>query len=224
MEPRKPPKVFATPAAFRAWLARHGQKETELWIFHPKVGSKAKGISHKAALDEALCYGWIDGQLRSLGPDAFTVRWTPRKKGSYWSKVNQRKVAALIAAGRMAPPGLAAFEARDPAHTERYSFEQMPRELPPKLEAELQRHARAWAFWEKQPPSYRKMVVAYLTSAKREETVARRLAALIERSDRGERLPQFAPAPRQARKAPKPTKPRAGAKRSARPKRSSPSK
>lgn len=218
VEPTKPPKVFATPEALRAWFEKHGAAEKELWIKYYKVGSSRTSVRYQEALDEALCVGWIDGLARSIDDESYMQRWTPRKKGSYWSKVNVGKAERLIAAGRMKPAGLAAFQARDPAKAEKYSFEQMPRDLPPKMASAMKANARAWAFWQEQPASYRKMVVAYLTSAKKEETTQRRLAHVIAHSARGERIPQFVSPAKRARTAPKTPKSSrtraAGAKRS----------
>ena len=143
---------------------------------------------------EALCYGWIDGVRRSLGDDSYTIRFTPRKPGSNWSSRNVRHVEELTREGRMAPAGLAAFEARRPDRTGVYSFERrQPARLEPAQERQFRTNKAAWKFFESQPPSYRKTAVHWVVSAKREETRSRRLAQLIEDSAAGRRLAQLTP-------------------------------
>lgn len=185
------PKPFATPAALRAWFAKHHAKEKELWILFYKVSSDKKSVRYPEALDEALCVGWIDGIVKRIDDESHMQRWTPRKKGSYWSSVNIKKAEALIAAGRMKAAGLAAFEARDKSAAARYSFENAPQELPRAALAELKKSKAAFAFWQEQPPSYRKAVAWWIASAKKEETKARRLALLLKHTRAGERIPQF---------------------------------
>jgi uncharacterized protein YdeI (YjbR/CyaY-like superfamily) len=143
---------------------------------------------------EALCYGWIDGIRRSLGDDSYTIRFTPRKPGSNWSLRNVRHVEELIREGRMAPAGLAAFEARKPDRTGVYSFEQRhSARLEAGQEKQFRANSGAWEFFESQPPSYRRTAVYWVMSAKREETRSRRLAQLIEDSAAGRRLAQLTP-------------------------------
>jgi uncharacterized protein YdeI (YjbR/CyaY-like superfamily) len=148
-------------------------------------------VRYQAALDEALCFGWIDGQNKGIDDESYVQRWTPRKKGSYWSAVNIEKAQRLIAEGRMMPAGLAAFEARDKGAPARYSFENAPQELPPAMEKELRADKAAWAFWKEQPPSYRRAATWIVLSAKKEETRLRRLRSLIAHAAKGERLPQL---------------------------------
>lgn len=189
------PTFFETPAAFRAWLRRHHASATELWIGFHKKDSGLPSITYQEALDEALCYGWIDGVRRSLNATSFEQRWTPRKKNSYWSEVNIGKAKALIAAGRMRKAGLAAFEARDRA-TPKYLFEQRkePR-FSPAQRARFRKHAKAWKFFEALPPGYKRLSTWYVVSAKQPATQERRLGILIDCAARGERLPGM-PGPR----------------------------
>ena len=188
------PRFFAIPDDFRAWLEKHHASATELVVgFHKKHTGRAS-MTWTESVREALCYGWIDGIRRSLGDDSYTIRFTPRKPGSNWSSRNVRHVEELTREGRMAPAGLAAFEARRPDRTGVYSFERrQPARLEPAQERQFQTNKAAWKFFESQPPSYRKTAVHWVVSAKREETRSRRLAQLIEDSAAGRRLAQLTP-------------------------------
>ncbi len=191
MPPIKPPvkpKFFRTPAALAKWFATHGATTKELWIGYHKKASGKGGVVYKQALDEALCVGWIDGLVKSIDDTSYMQRYTPRTKRSIWSRVNIKRAGELIAVGRMAPRGRAAFEGRDPARADLYSFENAPRELPPDYARTFRANKKAWAFFEAQPPGYKRTVVFLIVSAKREETRARRLAHLIAHSARGERI------------------------------------
>src|SRR5262245_25952776 len=117
------PTFFKTPASLKAWFKSHHTKQTELLVGFYKVGSGKPSVTYQEALDEALAVGWIDGIRKGLDADSYTIRFTPRKKGSYWSVVNIKRANELIEAGRMTPAGRAAFEARDVSNTGRYSSE-----------------------------------------------------------------------------------------------------
>lgn len=188
------PRFFATPAAFRAWLDAHHDQHTELIVGFYRKGSGKPSITWPESVDEALCYGWIDGIRRSLDEHSYTIRFTPRKATSIWSNVNIAKVEALIAAGRMMPAGLAAWNRRDPVRSGIYAFE---RQQPAEFDAEMLRRFKAnraaWKYFDAQPPGYRRLVTHYVISAKRPETRAKRLAAVIACSARGERLPRTIP-------------------------------
>ncbi len=147
------------------------------------------------AVDEALCFGWIDGVRHRIDETSYRNRFTPRRPGSNWSRVNIAKVEALIEQGRMRPPGLAAFEARREDRSGVYSFEQAerPDRLPPEYDAELAAHPAAAEDFAARPPSYRRAVVHWVTSAKREETRRRRLAQLVECSAQGRTVPPLTP-------------------------------
>lgn len=184
------PKIihFRDALSWRAWLAENHATAREVWVGFYRKDSGKGGITYAEALDEALCFGWIDGVRRKVDDSRYTNRFTPRKAGSYWSDVNTRRARELIQVGRMAAPGLAAFEARDAQRTARYSFERASATFDPKLVAAFRRNKPAWTFWEAQPPSYRKMATWFVVSAKREETRLRRLETLIARCAAGERL------------------------------------
>jgi uncharacterized protein YdeI (YjbR/CyaY-like superfamily) len=188
------PRFFAIADDFRAWLEKHHASATELVVgFHKKHTGRAS-MTWTESVREALCYGWIDGIRRSLGDDSYTIRFTPRKPGSNWSLRNVRHVEELIREGRMAPAGLAAFEARTPDRTGVYSFEQRhSARLEAAQEKQFRANSGAWEFFESQPPSYRMTAVYWVVSAKREETRSRRLAQLIEDSAAGRRLAQLTP-------------------------------
>jgi uncharacterized protein YdeI (YjbR/CyaY-like superfamily) len=188
MTPPVKPRSFRTPAVFRAWLAKHHAAKTELWIRLYKKHAADRGITYQQALEEALCFGWIDGVVSALDEVSYAQRYTPRKPKSIWSNVNVAKVEALLAAGKMAPSGLAAFTARDPARTGIYSFEQPPAELTP-AQLRLFRSAKAaWTWFQAQPPGYRRQMIHRVISPKREETRQRRLEQLIAASAKQIRL------------------------------------
>jgi uncharacterized protein YdeI (YjbR/CyaY-like superfamily) len=185
------PRFFRTPADFRAWLHANHHRATELLVGFHKKGSGTPSLTWPESVDEALCYGWIDGVRRSLGQDSYTIRFTPRKAVSIWSNVNVAKVEALLKAGRMLPAGLAAWARRDPAKTGVYAFERL--EAASFDEAAVTRFRRdraAWRYFQAQPPGYRRLATHWVVSAKRSDTRERRLAALIDHSARGERLPR----------------------------------
>jgi uncharacterized protein YdeI (YjbR/CyaY-like superfamily) len=186
------PSFFARPEDFRAWLDAHHETAQELWVGLHKKGSGRPSITWPEAVDEALCFGWIDGIRKSVDDDAYAIRFTPRKRTSTWSAVNVERVAELRSEGRMRPAGVAAFEARKEAKTGVYSYEQRhAAKLDPAAERELRANETAWAFFEAQPPSYRRTAVWWVVSAKKEETRRRRLATLVEHSAQGERIPQL---------------------------------
>lgn len=182
------PKHFRTAAAFRTWLERHHGTATELTLLFYNKPSGRGGITYQEALDEALCFGWIDGIVHTMDAISHTRRFTPRRTGSIWSRINVAHVARLSRAGRMAAAGMAAFAARRVEKTGIYSFEQRPQDLPPELAAIFQRHAAAWTFWSAQPPGYRRTLTWWVVSAKQPATRRRRLDRLIQASAEGRRV------------------------------------
>lgn len=191
---------FPSPREFRQWLEKNHDRVQELWVGFYKKDSGRPSITYPEALDEALCFGWIDGVRKRYEDDSYTIRFTPRNPKSIWSRVNLRKVEQLIELGRMAPSGLKAFEARDEKRSGVYSFEQAKAELDPALEKEFRAHPEAWDFFQSQPPGYRRTATWWVVSAKKDETRARRLRQLIEDSAAGRRLGPLAKPP--ARKEP----------------------
>ena len=191
------PVFFATPTEFRKWLVRHHASEQELWVGFYKKGTGRQSITWPEAVDEALCFGWIDGIRKSIDAESYTNRFTPRRTTSNWSEINTRRISELIAAGRVEPAGLRAFEARKPEKTGVYSFEQRraPALAPDALKS-FKADADAWRFFQAQPPGYRRLTTWWVVSAKQEATRARRLKMLIDHSAEGRRIDLLRPRPR----------------------------
>jgi uncharacterized protein YdeI (YjbR/CyaY-like superfamily) len=181
-------QFFKTAADFRRWLEAHHACARELWVGFYKKDSGKKGVTYDEAVDEALCFGWIDGLKKRVDALSYTHRFTPRKPASTWSRVNLERVARLQAAGRMAPAGLKAYAARDPRKCGVYSYENAPAALAPADERQFQAEPRAWEFFQRQPPGYRRLAVRWVTSARKDATRARRLVRLIADSARLRRL------------------------------------
>ncbi|MFN8496519.1 MAG: YdeI/OmpD-associated family protein [Anaerolineae bacterium] len=182
---------MASAEDFRAWLAANHATAVELWVgFYSKASGKPS-ITYPESVDEALCFGWIDGLRKNVDETSYKIRFTPRRANSIWSAVNIKRMGELIEMGRAQPVGLAVFEARDPAKTNLYSSEQRDLRFDDAYESQFRANATAWAFFEAQPASYRRTATWWVMSAKKEETRQKRLAALIEGSARGERLPQL---------------------------------
>ena len=184
------PTFFRTEADFRRWLETNHAAAPELLVGFWKKGSGKPSIDWPQARDQALCFGWIDGLRKSLGEDAYTIRFTPRRNGSIWSKVNVERFEALKAAGLMTAAGEAAYE-RDKHRSGVYSYEKPLAELTPDEEALFRKNKAAWADWEKRPAGYRRSALGWIAGAKRPETRAKRLSELIAVSSEGRRLPQY---------------------------------
>jgi uncharacterized protein YdeI (YjbR/CyaY-like superfamily) len=182
------PTFFETPADFRAWLERNHDKEKELLVGFYKRDSGRPSITWPESVDQALCFGWIDGVRRRIDDVSYTIRFTPRRRGSIWSAVNIGRVAELKKLGLMQPNGLKAFEARTAEKSAIYAYENAPKELAPADEKKFRANKKAWTYFSGQAPSYRRSAINYVTSAKREETRARRLALLIDDSSHERRL------------------------------------
>ncbi len=178
------PSFFATPADFRAWLEANHNKVQALWVGFHKKDSGQPSITWPESVDEALCFGWIDGIRKSIDATRYAVRFTPRKARSRWSTVNIDRVQALIASGAMRPEGLKAFEQRTVEGP--YSYEQRnTAELDPAFEQQFRANTKAWDFFQRQPPSYRRAAIGGVISAKQDKTKASRLAQLISDSEQG---------------------------------------
>lgn len=178
------PKFFSSPEKFREWLEKNHDRDELLLGFHKKASGK-KSITYPEALDEALCFGWIDGVRRNLDETSYTIRFTPRKPKSIWSLVNVRHVERLTKEGRMAEPGQKAYARRDPKRTGIYAFENAPREFSPEYEKKFRANKSAWEFFQTEPPSIRRTCIFWVMSAKKEETRLRRLDQLIDSSAKG---------------------------------------
>lgn len=183
------PRFFARPEDFRRWLAAHHTKESALRVGFHKLGSGKPSITWPESVDEALCFGWIDGVRKRLDEQSYTIRFTPRKPTSNWSAVNIRRMAELIAEGRVEPAGLAAFERRSEKKSAIYAYEQRDAAA---FDADFERRFRAqktaWKFFQAQPPGYRQLATYWVITAKRPETREKRLEKLIEVSEAGKRI------------------------------------
>jgi uncharacterized protein YdeI (YjbR/CyaY-like superfamily) len=176
--------VFAKDRAeWRRWLAKNGRRREEIWLVFYKKAAGKETVSYDHAVEEALCFGWVDGMKKKLDEECYAFRFTPRKTKSAWSQSNIQRVERLIAEGKMMPAGLAAYHAVD-----RREVAPMPTELPKVLEDKFRKQPAAWANFEKFPPGYRRVTAGWVASAKKEETRVKRLEKLIEYSARGERI------------------------------------
>jgi uncharacterized protein YdeI (YjbR/CyaY-like superfamily) len=186
------PIYFAGPQELREWFEAHGDSERELIVGYWKKAAGRPTVTSPQTVDEALCFGWIDGVIHGVDDQRWTKRFTPRKPGSIWSNVNVKRVGALTAEGRMTPAGIAAFEARTAERSGVYSFERKePAVFSAEQERELRANVAAFEDFGQRAPSYRRAVTHWVISAKREETQARRLAKLIEDHAAGRPLKQF---------------------------------
>ncbi len=176
-----PPTFFASSLHFRAWLAENHASASELIVGFRKVGTGLPSMTWPESVDEALCFGWIDGVRRRIDETAYQIRFTPRKRGSIWSLVNVDKVHALHSQGRMRPAGLAAFEHRRPDKTGVYAFErEQPAELAPAELLAFKKNRPAWKYFEATAPSYRRVMMHWVVSARQPATRARRLDQLMQ--------------------------------------------
>jgi uncharacterized protein YdeI (YjbR/CyaY-like superfamily) len=186
------PTHFAGPEELRAWLEQHHETASELWLGFYKKGTGKQTMTWSQAVDEALCFGWIDGRQQRVDDESYALRFTPRRPRSTWSAVNIGKVEELTRQGRMRPAGLAAFEKRSEERSGIYSHEQGD---DPKLDEESERRFRdnekAWKFFQAQPPWYRRTAIWLVVSAKRAETREKRLATLIDDSEHGRPIRQL---------------------------------
>jgi uncharacterized protein YdeI (YjbR/CyaY-like superfamily) len=182
------PTFFKDRAAFRDWLSKNHARATELYLGFYKVSSKRGGLTYPEAVEEALCFGWIDGRLNRIDDVSHMQRYTPRIAGSHWSRINIARARALQKAGLMTAAGLAAFARRDEGKTINYSYELRSAALPPALLARFKANRAAWSFFETQAPSYRRLTTFWVASAKRPETQAKRFELLLKVSEAGKRV------------------------------------
>ncbi len=185
------PLFFPTRSEFRKWLSKNHNSKKELWVGFKKISSGEKSILWTESVEEAICFGWIDGLRKSIDEKSYMIRFTPRKENSIWSAVNIRIVEKLKAEKKMMPSGLKAYEHKKEDRSGIYSFEQEHISLPPEYEALLKKDAKAWKYFCALPPSTLRASVWWVTSAKREETRLRRLEILKSCSSQGQKIPQF---------------------------------
>jgi uncharacterized protein YdeI (YjbR/CyaY-like superfamily) len=186
------PRFFKSAADFRAWLSENHATTSELLIGLYKKELR-RGITYPEALDEALSFGWIDGVRKRINANCYTIRFTPRKRGSIWSQVNIKRVQELIASGQMGEVGLRVFQERDKAKARLYSYEREQAKLDRVLEATLRANRKASLFFDAQPPGYRRTIIFWVMSAKKEETRIRRMKRLIEISAKNTRIDLLSP-------------------------------
>ncbi|HEY7477502.1 MAG TPA: YdeI/OmpD-associated family protein [Actinomycetota bacterium] len=187
------PVFFARPEDLRVWFETHHTSSSELWVGYFKRASGRRSITWPESVDEALCYGWIDGVRKRYDDESYVIRFSPRRRGSAWSRVNIGRAEELIREGRMHPAGLAAFQARTEAN---YSHEQRSQaRLEPTQEARFRANPEAWDYFLSRPPSYQRTAIWWVVSAKKEETRERRLTTLIEDSANRRTIAPLAPRP-----------------------------
>ncbi len=188
----KKPIFFKSASEFSDWLDQYGKSVAELLVglYHKRSGKA--GLTYQEALDAALCFGWIDGVRRSEDENSYSIRFTPRRAASVWSRANIKRAEALRELGRMRPAGLKAFEARSPHRSGLYSFENAPRELSARYRREFKSYKTAWAFFQSRPPWYRRVASFWVMSAKKEETRHRRFATLMADSAAGRSIKPLA--------------------------------
>jgi uncharacterized protein YdeI (YjbR/CyaY-like superfamily) len=181
-------KYFKSPAEFRIWLEENHASAQELWVGYYKKSSQQPSMTWPESVDEALCFGWIDGIRKSVDDLRYTIRFTPRRRGSIWSAVNINRARELSDKGLMKPAGVAAFDARKGNRSGIYSYEQRSANFDAPYEKRLSQNKAAWDFFYAQPPSYRKAIAWWVVSAKQEATRLKRLEKLIEHSANRKRL------------------------------------
>jgi uncharacterized protein YdeI (YjbR/CyaY-like superfamily) len=187
---------FPRPADLRKWFVKNHDKETELLIGFYKKGTGKASVDWEQSVEEALCFGWIDGVRRSLGPEAFCIRFTHRKPGSNWSAINIRKIGELNAAGKMHKNGLAAFGKRKENRSAIYAYENKPKKLNPAADKKFRANQSAWRFFRSQAPSYQRTAIYWVMQAKQEKTRGKRLETLINDSEASLRIIHLRPYPR----------------------------
>ena len=186
-------KYFATQGELRKWLAKNHDRVSEQWIGFYKRGSGKPSITWPESVDEALCFGWIDGLRKRIDDEAYKIRFTPRRDGSIWSAVNIKRAKELIELELMTPAGLAKFEKRDEARTNRYAYERKNVAFDPAYSTRFKKNKKAWSFFEAQPPGYKHLMTHRVMSAKQEATRLRRLETLMAESAAGRRMDLLKP-------------------------------
>jgi uncharacterized protein YdeI (YjbR/CyaY-like superfamily) len=182
------PVFFSSPADFRKWLEKNHLTETELIVGYYKVYTGKPSMSWSESVDQALCFGWIDGIRRSINDESYCIRFTPRKSTSIWSTININKVETMIKQGLMQPAGIEAYKKRKVEKSAVYSFENENKKLPDSFENKFRKNAEAWNFFSSQAPSYQKTKIHWVLSAKQDETKLKRLEKLIEASQENNKL------------------------------------
>ena len=183
------PTFFKTPTDFRDWLEKNHTKADELWVGYYKKATKIPSITWPESVDQALCFGWIDGLRKSVDEKSYKIRFTPRRPNSIWSAVNIKRIGELIGEGLVQAPGLAAFERRREDKSRVYAYEKKQAALKKEYEDTFKKNEKAWTYFQNVAPYYRKTVIHWVMSAKREETRLRRLGILIQSSEEEQKIP-----------------------------------
>jgi uncharacterized protein YdeI (YjbR/CyaY-like superfamily) len=184
-------RFFRSAADFRSWLDKHHASATELWVGYHRKASGRPSMTWPESVDEALCFGWIDGIRKRVNDTSYTIRFTPRRATSIWSAVNIARVKVLKAAGAMRPAGIKAFAARRLNKSGIYSYEQRPEKLPEPYARMLRAQRQAWTYFSAQTRSYQRAATWWIVSAKKEETRLKRFEQLARLSALGQRIPPF---------------------------------
>lgn len=187
----KKPRFFVSPDQLRSWFEKNHDRKREQWIGFYKKATGRPSITWPESVDQALCFGWIDGIRKSIDDQAYMIRFTPRRPKSNWSAVNLKRVPELKKAGLMTPAGIAAYQRRDKEKTNQYAYEKAKAQLPPAFQKTFRQNRSAWQYFQSLPPSVRQPSICWVITAKQESTRIRRLEKLIHHSSRSERLPQF---------------------------------
>ncbi|HLA65421.1 MAG TPA: YdeI/OmpD-associated family protein [Candidatus Saccharimonadales bacterium] len=189
-------RIFPGPGEFRKWLETHHGSDSEVWVGYYKKGVAKPSITYLESVDQALCYGWIDGIGYRINDEVHAGRFTPRRRGSNWSVANIAKVAELEKAGLMQPAGRRAFEERVQDKDPQYSYENRPHDLPTEAATRMRANPEAWRYWQAQTASYRRAATWWMVSAKQEATRERRLMTLIDDSAAHRPIKLLLPRPR----------------------------
>ena len=179
------PIFFSSPNEFRKWLAENHEIEKEILVGFHKLATGLPSMTWSQSVDEAICFGWIDGIRKSIDSESYSIRFTPRKPKSIWSAVNMKKIEELTAKGLMYPAGIKAYEKREEHRTAIYAYENKPAELPEHFEEKFRANKKAWEFFQKQAPMYKKTALFWVMSAKNEITRTHRMETLINDSEEG---------------------------------------
>jgi uncharacterized protein YdeI (YjbR/CyaY-like superfamily) len=183
------PIFFPKQPDLRKWFEKNHKKADEIWVGYYKKSIGKPSISWQESVDEALCFGWIDGIRKSIDEESYKIRFTPRRDGSNWSAVNTKRIKELIKLGLVKPAGLEAFKKRDEKKTNRYSFEQKNLKFPKDFEKKIKANKKAWAYLQKLPPYARRLSMWWVIDAKKEETKLKRLDTLIQCSEEERKIP-----------------------------------
>jgi len=182
------PIFFENQEDFRKWLEKNHDTEKELFVGYYKIGSEKHNMTWSQSVDQAICFGWIDGIRKSIDKESYFIRFTPRKPKSIWSAVNINKFNELSKAGLMKPAGIAAFKLCEESNSKIYSYENEEIKLPEEFDQVIKANGQAWSYFQSLPPSYRKASTKWVMSAKQEVTRIKRLDELIRDCEAGRKI------------------------------------